>query len=59
MARPHDVSSVVDPEREHIKRMLAHAKRMLEDCDHKYAEQETAPLGVRCVKCGHFVGAWA
>jgi hypothetical protein len=29
-----------------------------ESCDHQYAERTTAPLGVTCIKCGHFVGAW-
>jgi hypothetical protein len=34
-------------------------QQALEDeCDHQYAEVETAPLGVRCIKCGHFIGAW-
>jgi hypothetical protein len=49
--------SVVDPEREHMKAMVRHAERMEQECDHRYAERETAPLGVKCVKCGHFVGA--
>lgn len=29
-----------------------------EECEHQYAERTTAPLGVSCIKCGHFVGAW-
>lgn len=27
-------------------------------CDHQYREKLTSPLGVTCIKCGHFVGAW-
>lgn len=26
-----------------------------EDCDHQYAEVLS---GVKCIKCGHFVGNW-
>lgn len=31
---------------------------MCEPDDHEYEEVETAPLGVRCIRCGHFIGAW-
>ncbi len=27
-------------------------------CEHQYKEIEAAPLGVVCIHCGHFVGAW-
>lgn len=30
----------------------------VEICNHKYVERTTAPLGVACIYCGHFVGAW-
>jgi ssDNA-binding Zn-finger/Zn-ribbon topoisomerase 1 len=41
-----------------MKRMVEHAKHIEQECEHKYSEQVAAPLGVKCVKCGHFVGAW-
>jgi hypothetical protein len=51
-----------DPEREHKERMVKYGKRYQEllqaaVCEHKYAEQTCAPLGVRCIKCGQFIGA--
>jgi hypothetical protein len=54
--------SIVDPEREHKERMVKYGKRYQEllqaaVCEHKYAEQTCAPLGVRCIKCGQFIGA--
>ncbi len=33
-------------------------KQFQEECDHVYTERTTAPLGVICVKCDNFVGAW-
>lgn len=33
------------------------ADHLESDCDHQYKETNTAPLGVTCIKCGHFVGA--
>lgn len=30
----------------------------IKGCEHRYREIETSPLGVVCVRCGHFVGAW-
>jgi hypothetical protein len=27
-------------------------------CDHVYRESVLAPVGVICIKCGDFVGAW-
>jgi hypothetical protein len=27
-------------------------------CEHQYVEVGTAPTGVRCIRCGHFVGSW-
>lgn len=29
-----------------------------DECEHQYREIETAPLGVVCIHCGHFIGAW-
>ena len=44
-------------ERAHMRKMVEHAQDVAE-CEHKYREEVEAPLGVRCLHCGHFVGAW-